>query len=32
LNDDIFTFAQSGDRLLLPEIGHGDLIQRGQIG
>ncbi len=26
------SFAQSRDRLLLPQVRHGDLVQRGEVG
>jgi hypothetical protein len=31
LNDDILAFTQRGDRLLLPKVRHGDLIECGKI-
>ncbi len=31
MNNHILSIAQRGDRLLLPQIGNGDLIKRGRI-
>jgi hypothetical protein len=32
LDDHILSFPQGGNRLLLPEVGHGDLVERRQLG
>ena len=32
LDDDVLPFAQGGDGLLLPEVGHRNLVEGGQLG